>query len=83
MLSSPTYLTYLASTKILQQPAFVAYLKYLQYWTKEPYLQYLSFPGPTLRVLEMLQHEDFRRDVLRPEIGARLAEALLEGAQRR
>jgi mediator of RNA polymerase II transcription subunit 31 len=83
MLASPAYLIYLASTKTLQQPTFVAYLEYLQYWAKEPYIQYLSYPGPTLRALELLQSEDFRKDVLRPEVGAKLIEAMLEGAKRR
>ena len=83
MLANPAYLIFLASNKTLQQPTFIAYLEYLQYWAKEPYIQYLSYPGSTLRALELLQSEDFRKDVLRPEVGTRLAEALLEGAKRR
>lgn len=83
LLSHPAYLTYLATTKLLQDQAFVEYLKYLLYWTTPPYVQYLSYPSSTLRVLELLQNENFRRDILRPEVGAKLAEVLLDGAQRK
>ncbi|CAF9927556.1 MAG: suppressor of hpr1 [Gomphillus americanus] len=83
MLASPTYLSYLASTKILQQPQFVAYLDYLQYWTRPPYVQYLVYPVATLHVLELLQREDFRKDILNPQVVSKLAEELLEGSKRR
>lgn len=79
LLASPPYLSHLATTKLLQQPPFVAYLKYLLYWTEPAYVKYLSYPGPTLKALELLQHEDFRRDVLRPDVVARLAEGFLSG----
>ena len=81
MLASPAYLSYLASSKILQNTAFIAYLDYLQYWTKAPYIQYLAFPIATLRVLELLQIEEFRKDILSPNVGARLAEELIEGSR--
>ncbi|MCJ1307080.1 suppressor of hpr1 [Agyrium rufum] len=76
-LSNPSYLSYLATQKYLTNPVFVAYLDYLLYWTKPPYTQYLMYPEPTLKTLQMLQHEEFRRDVLRPEVLGRWAEALL------
>ncbi len=82
MLASPSYLTHLATSKVLQDPEFVRYLDYLQYWNKEPYIQYLSYPGPTLRVLELLQQDTFRREILKPDVGARLAEELMNGAVR-
>ncbi|MCJ1432194.1 hypothetical protein MMC27_001550 [Xylographa pallens] len=79
LLASPPYLSHLATTKLLQNSAFVAYLKYLLYWTQPAYVKYLSYPGPTLKALELLQQEDFRRDVLRPDVVGRLAEAFLNG----
>ncbi|MCJ1289287.1 suppressor of hpr1 [Xylographa carneopallida] len=79
LLASPPYLSHLATTKLLQQPTFVAYLKYLLYWTQPAYVKYLSYPGPTLKALELLQQEDFRRDVLRPDVVGRLAEGFLNG----
>lgn len=82
LLASPAYLSYLASSpiKYLSSPPFIAYLKYLLYWTRPPYVQYLAYPGPTLKALEMLQKEEFRRDVLRPEVVAAWGEGLLRGA---
>ncbi|KAF3764993.1 hypothetical protein M406DRAFT_70500 [Cryphonectria parasitica EP155] len=67
-LANPHYLNHLAAQKLLQQPAFIAYLKYLQYWRKPPYLRYLAYPGPTLRNLELLQQEQFRKDIISPAV---------------
>ncbi|KAH6888014.1 SOH1-domain-containing protein [Thelonectria olida] len=73
-LANPYYLNHLASQKLLTQPAFVAYLAYLQYWSKPPYLKYLTYPGPTLRHLELLQQENFRLQVMSPDVVQRLVE---------
>ncbi|KAL2106113.1 hypothetical protein VUR80DRAFT_7251 [Thermomyces stellatus] len=77
-LANPLYLNHLAAQKYLSRPEFVAYLDYLQYWSKPPYLKYLTYPGPTLRHLELLQRESFRRDILSPDLVERLFE---EGAK--
>lgn len=71
-LANPNYLNHLAAQKLLQQPAFVQYLKYLQYWSQPPYLKYLTYPGPTLKNLELLQQERFRRDIISPDFVAAL-----------
>ena len=48
---------------------FARYLKYLHdYWRKPEYAQYLSHPAATLRNLELLQNEQFRRDVVRQDV---------------
>lgn len=73
-LANPYYLNHLASQKLLTQPDFVAYLAYLRYWAAPPYLKYLTHPGPTLRHLELLQHERFRQDVMSPNLVQRLVE---------
>jgi len=73
-LASPLYLNYLAAQKYFDNPAFVAYLSYLQYWSHPPYLKFLLYPGPTLRNLELLQQEQFRLDILSPEVVGRLME---------
>jgi mediator of RNA polymerase II transcription subunit 31 len=52
----------------------VAYLSYLQYFSKPPYLQYLTYPGPTLKNLELLQVEEFRKVALNPSVVAGLVE---------
>ncbi|KAL8806849.1 MAG: hypothetical protein Q9182_001109 [Xanthomendoza sp. 2 TL-2023] len=76
-LANPFYLNHLASQKLLQDSAFIEYLKYLQYFTQPEYTKYLLYPGPTLKALELLQQEKFRQDILSPEIVARLAEETL------
>ncbi|KAI4122778.1 MAG: hypothetical protein LQ338_005618 [Usnochroma carphineum] len=76
-LANPYYLNHLASQKLLQDPSFVEYLKYLQYFARPEYTRYLSYPGPTLKALELLQQEKFRQDILSPDMVARLAEETL------
>jgi len=71
-LANPLYLNHLAVSKLLDQPAFVAYLSYLQYWTTPEYVKYLTYPGPTIRHLELLQNERFRKEVLSLEVVGRL-----------
>ncbi|KAI5464079.1 SOH1-domain-containing protein [Mariannaea sp. PMI_226] len=73
-LANPYYLNHLASQKLLTQPDFIAYLAYLQYWSKPPYLKYLTYPGPTLRHLELLQQETFRIQIMSPDVVQRLVE---------
>ncbi|KAK0387836.1 hypothetical protein NLU13_4081 [Sarocladium strictum] len=79
-LANPMYLNHLASQKLLNQPAFIAYLDYLQYWTRPPYLKYLTYPGPTLRNLELLQQERFRQDIISPDLVNRLIEEGMKAA---
>jgi len=73
-LASPLYLNHLASLKYLENPAFIAYLDYLQYWSHRPYTKYLTYPGPTLKNLQLLQQDKFRTDILSPDVVARLME---------
>jgi mediator of RNA polymerase II transcription subunit 31 len=63
-LSNPYYLHHLATQKFFEDEAFVQYCKYLRYFAEPAYLSYLSYPGPTLRVLELIQEEQFRRDLV-------------------
>lgn len=54
--------------------AFAAYLAYLySYWKTPEYAQFLTHPGATLRALRLLQEENFRRDIIRPDVIERLA----------
>jgi mediator of RNA polymerase II transcription subunit 31 len=54
---------------------FAAYLAYLYaYWRTPRYSKYLSHPGAVLRSLELLQQERFRKDIIRPDVIARLLE---------
>ncbi|KAL3426557.1 mediator of rna polymerase ii transcription subunit 31 [Phlyctema vagabunda] len=63
-LASPYYLNHLAMQKYLESPPFVAYLRYLQYFAAPPYTKFLNYPGPTLKNLELLQQEKFRKEIL-------------------
>lgn len=56
--------------------AFAAYLAYLySYWKTPEYSQFLTYPGPTLRALRLLQEDRFRRDIILPQVIERLAGA--------
>ncbi|KAI5307699.1 suppressor of hpr1 [Ascosphaera atra] len=49
--------------------AFGAYLRYLySYWSRPEYVQFLTHPRGTLRALGLLQNEEFRRAVIRPDV---------------
>ena len=59
---------------------FAFYLAYLyKYWRTPKYSKYLSHPGAVLRNLELLQQENFRRDIIRPDVIARLLEGRVDG----
>ncbi|KAL8952395.1 MAG: hypothetical protein Q9183_007389 [Haloplaca sp. 2 TL-2023] len=81
-LANPYYLNHLASQKLLQDSCFVEYLSYLQYFAQIEYSRFLSYPGPTLKALELLQQEKFRQDILSPEVVTRLAEETLLASTR-
>ncbi|CAI7625256.1 unnamed protein product [Penicillium glandicola] len=49
--------------------AFATYLAYLySYWKTPEYSQFLTHPGPTLRALRLLQEDNFRRDIILPQV---------------
>ncbi|KAJ0159326.1 Mediator of RNA polymerase II transcription subunit 31 [Colletotrichum tanaceti] len=79
-LANPLYLNHLATQKLLTRPEFVAYLAYLLYWTRPPYLKYLMYPGPTLKHLELLQQEQFRLDIISPDLVQRLIDEGMKAA---
>ncbi|KAH0560100.1 hypothetical protein GP486_003381 [Trichoglossum hirsutum] len=76
--ANPWYLNHLATQKLLDNPAFLAYLSYLQYFSQPEYTKYLTYPGPTLKALQLLQQEKFRQDILSPETVARMIEENLK-----
>jgi mediator of RNA polymerase II transcription subunit 31 len=48
---------------------FASYLSYLyNYWRQPEYARFLTHPGATLRNLELLQQEQFRKDIIRPDV---------------
>ena len=56
----------LAQNRYLDDPAFVEYLYYLQYWRELPYVRYIAFPH-CLRMLELLQSKSFRTAMKRAD----------------
>lgn len=87
-LANPNYLSHLAVNypNLLHSPStataskdsdascFARYLAYLyDYWRTPAYSQYLTHPGAVLRNLELLQEEGFRKDIIRPDVVAKLS----------
>ncbi|KAK0355044.1 Mediator of RNA polymerase II transcription subunit 31 [Friedmanniomyces endolithicus] len=79
-LSNPLYIQHLALNKYLDDPAFIAYLAYLDYFRRPEYLRFLLYPGPTLRALELLQQEQFRKDAVTPALIEAMAREGFEAA---
>ncbi|KAI7545381.1 hypothetical protein KC331_g6247 [Hortaea werneckii] len=67
-LSNPLYVHYLATQKLFEDDAFVRYLDYLQYFREPKYMRFLQYPGPTLRMLDLLQQDHFRKDAISPAL---------------
>lgn len=65
-LANTEYLHYLAQNRYLDDPAFVEYLDYLQYWREPRFCQYIVFPH-CLRMLELLQQPSFRAALKRAD----------------
>ena len=61
-LANPYYLHHLALNRFLEEPDFIAYLKYLQYWREPQYAKFLVYPH-ALYFLDLLQQEDFRKQL--------------------
>lgn len=66
-LANPQYLNWLAQNKYLQDPSFIAYLNYLQYWKKPEYAKYVLYPH-CIYFLDLLQNEEFRKVVAKPAV---------------
>ena len=65
-LANADYLHHLAQNRYFDDPAFVEYLAYLQYWRAPPYCMSLVFPH-CRRMLELLQKEAFRTALKRAD----------------
>ncbi|KAH7092714.1 SOH1-domain-containing protein [Auriculariales sp. MPI-PUGE-AT-0066] len=65
-LANPYYLQQLAQHGILQQPEFVNYLDYLQYWKQRDYARFIQYPH-ALHHLDLLQKKAFREQIAKDE----------------
>ncbi|KAJ3787285.1 SOH1-domain-containing protein [Lentinula boryana] len=66
-LANPFYLHSLAQQNILEQPAFINYLKYLLYFQEKDYARFIHYPH-ALHHLELLQHAQFRNAMKKDEM---------------
>ncbi|XP_073421665.1 mediator of RNA polymerase II transcription subunit 31 isoform X1 [Dendrobates tinctorius] len=62
-LANPNYLNFLAQRGYFKEKPFVNYLKYLLYWKEAEYAKYLKYPQ-CLHMLELLQYEHFRKELV-------------------
>uniref|UniRef100_A0AAZ1WYZ2 Mediator of RNA polymerase II transcription subunit 31 n=1 Tax=Oreochromis aureus TaxID=47969 RepID=A0AAZ1WYZ2_OREAU len=62
-LANPNYLNFLAQRGILRDRSFINYLKYLLYWKEPEYAKFLKYPH-CLHMLELLQYEHFRKELV-------------------
>ncbi|MDP2437843.1 MAG: mediator of RNA polymerase II transcription subunit 31 [archaeon] len=65
-LSNPAYLRFLSEQGLFEEEAFIAYLKYLLYWKKPTFAQFLMHPQ-SLALLDLLQHKVFRDSIRDPK----------------
>jgi mediator of RNA polymerase II transcription subunit 31 len=68
--------TALAQQGILEQPEFVAYLRYLQYWHQPQFARFLVYPV-ALHMLDLLQEPAFRENLKHEGTAAEIAERLV------
>ena len=64
-LANPRYIHHLAKEKFLDDPSFVAYRAYLQYWREPAYARFLHYPH-ALYFLGQLQRPEFRKAMANP-----------------
>ena len=70
-LANPKYLSHLAQGLYFEDPAFVHYLDYLQYWRRAEYASFVVYPH-ALHFLELLQHESFRKAIKDPAVAEQI-----------
>nr|CCA21070.1 mediator of RNA polymerase II transcription subunit 31 putative [Albugo laibachii Nc14] len=56
----------LATNRYFENPAFMNYIKYLEYWKKPEYAQYIVYPH-CLAFLDLIQTERFRQMIARDD----------------
>lgn len=75
-LANPNYLNFLAQRGYFKNQTFLNYLKYLMYWKKPEYVTYIRYPQ-CLSLLELLQHEQFLKEILNAQCSKWIDEQLL------
>lgn len=80
-LANIPYVNFLAQNGYFSDPAFIAYLEYLNYWKAPKYAKYLVYPN-CLHILTLLQKETFRRDIVNPDFMNTLMNDMVQKWQR-
>eukprot|EP01084_Bolivina_argentea_P217684 369545_1 len=62
-LASPEYLHFLAQSRYLDDPAFLAFLGYLTYWKRPEYAIYIKFPQCLAFLDLLLEDPQFRKEL--------------------
>ena len=75
-LANPDYLNYLAQRGYFKNQTFLNYLKYLMYWKQPEYVKYITYPQ-CLALLELLQHENFLKEIASQQCSKYINEQLL------
>lgn len=75
-LANPNYLNFLAQRGYFKKQTFLNYLKYLMYWTEPEYVKYIMYPQ-CLSLLELLQHEQFLKEIVNAQCSKYIDEQLL------
>ena len=75
-LANPSYLNFLAQRGYFRQQTFLNYLKYLMYWKEPDYVKYIMYPQ-CLSLLELLQHEQFLKEIVNAQCSKFIDEQLL------
>lgn len=75
-LANPNYLNFLAQRGYFRQQTFLNYLKYLLYWKEPDYVKYIMYPQ-CLSLLELLQHEQFLKEIVNAQCSKFIDEQLL------
>eukprot|EP00117_Sycon_ciliatum_P021719 scpid85757/ scgid18951/ Mediator of RNA polymerase II transcription subunit 31; Mediator complex subunit 31; Mediator complex subunit soh1 len=75
-LANPFYLNHLAQHGYMDKKEFVNYLKYLLYWKQPEYAIFIKYPA-CLHILELLQEETFRKELISPLCAKFVEEQLL------
>ncbi|CAI5759517.1 unnamed protein product [Candida verbasci] len=76
-LSNLPYVSYLAQNNYLKDEKFINYLNYLQYWNNPNYSKYLVYPN-CLHILNLLQQEQFRNDIINPDFVNKLMNDMIQ-----
>ena len=68
---SEEFIAYLEYLQYFQDPKYLRYLQYVFHKSTVSIMRLtlaFRYPGPTLRALELLQQEQFRKDIINPAL---------------